>query len=93
MISPDPPEHDIVSDLANRLHLDEEEEDDDDDNQPITKTFGKSPESHRWEVLVPGAQGGVQACVLGFGGRLLVTTGKRRVWIWRETTGNSRTRV
>ncbi|OJA16264.1 hypothetical protein AZE42_00148 [Rhizopogon vesiculosus] len=80
-ISPDPPEHDIVSDLATRLRLDEDGEEEED--QPIiTKAFGKSPESHRWEVLVPG----VQASVLGFGGRLLVTIGKRRVWIWRETT-------
>jgi polycomb protein EED len=83
VISPDPPEHDIVSDLATRLRLDEDGEEED---QSITKTCGKSPEPQNWEVLVPGAQEGVQACVLGFGGRLLVTVGKRRIWIWREAT-------
>jgi len=83
MISPDPPEHDIITDLATRLRLDEDEEEED---QPIPKTFGRSPESQSWQVLVPGAQESVQACVLGFGGRLLITIGKHRVWIWRETT-------
>ncbi|KAG1749936.1 WD40-repeat-containing domain protein [Suillus paluster] len=81
VIAPDPPEPDIASDL-NHLRLDEDGEDDD---QPITKPFGKSPESQTWKVLVPGAQESVQACMLGFGGQLLVTVGRRRIWIWRET--------
>lgn len=76
----DPPERDIESEFQN-VRLDDEEEEED---QPITKFFGISPEPQKWEVLVPGAQGGVQACVLGFGGQLLVTLGKRRVCIWRE---------
>ncbi|KAG1864262.1 WD40-repeat-containing domain protein, partial [Suillus subalutaceus] len=75
----DPPERDIESEFQN-VRLDDEEEEED---QPITTFFGKSPEPQRWEVLVPGAQGSVQACVLGFGGQLLVTLGKRRVCIWR----------
>ncbi|KAG2159804.1 WD40-repeat-containing domain protein [Suillus bovinus] len=77
----DPPEHDIEFEFKN-VRLDDEEEEED---QPITTFFGKSPESQRWEVLVPGAQGSVQASVLGFGGQLLVTLEKRRVCIWRET--------
>lgn len=86
VIAPDPLEHvppelDIESELEN-VRLDDEEEEED---NPITTFFGRSPESQRWEVLVPDAQGSVQACVLGFGGQLLVTLGKRRVYIWRET--------
>jgi polycomb protein EED len=89
VIAPDPPERepqecDIESEFQN-VHLDDEEEEEDQPHQPITTFFGKSPESQRWEVLVPDAQGSVQACVLGFGGQLLVTLGKRRVYIWRET--------
>ncbi|KAG1757634.1 WD40-repeat-containing domain protein [Suillus lakei] len=86
VIAPDPPERnpperDIESDFQNvRLDDDGEEED-----RPITKKFGKSPESQKWKVLVPGAQGSMQACVLGFGGQLLVTLEKRRVCIWRES--------
>jgi len=85
VIAPDPPEHvpperEIESEFQN-VRLDDEEEEED---QPITTFFGKSPEPQRWEVLVPGAQGSVQASVLGFGGQLLVTLGKRRVCIWRE---------
>ncbi|KAG2150060.1 WD40-repeat-containing domain protein [Suillus cothurnatus] len=79
--APDPPERDIESEFQN-VRLDDEEEEED---QPITTFFGKSPEPQRWEVLVPGGQGSVQACVLGFGGQLLVTLRKRRVYIWRET--------
>ncbi|KAG2154785.1 WD40-repeat-containing domain protein [Suillus clintonianus] len=83
VIAPDPPEHDIESDLElSRLRLDDDGED---EEQPISNIFGKSPEAQRWEVLVPGAQESVQACVLGFGGQLLVTLEKRRVCIWRET--------
>jgi hypothetical protein len=86
VIAPDPLEHvppepDIESEFEN-VRLDDEEEEED---KPITTFFGRSPESQRWEVLVPDAQGSVQACVLGFGGQLLVTLGKRRVYIWRET--------
>lgn len=86
VIAPDPPEHvpperEIESEFQN-VRLDDEEEEED---NPITTFFGKSPESQRWEVPVPDAQGSVQACVLGFGGQLLVTLGKRRVYIWRET--------
>lgn len=86
VIAPDPLEHvppepDIESEFQN-VRLDDEEEEED---KPITTFFGKSPESQRWEVLVPDAQGSVQACVLGFGGQLLVTLGKRKVYIWRET--------
>jgi polycomb protein EED len=79
--APDPPERDIESEFQN-VRLDDEEEEED---QPITTFFGKSPEPQRWEVLVPGGQGSMQACVLGFGGQLLVTLRKRRVYIWRET--------
>ncbi|KAG0708806.1 WD40-repeat-containing domain protein [Suillus ampliporus] len=78
----DPPERDIVSDFESRLRLDE---DGDDEDELVTNLFGKSPELQRWEVLVPGAQESVQSCVLGFGGQLLITIGRRRVWIWRET--------
>ena len=90
VVSADTTEHDIVSDLTARLRLGEDEEEEEEEeeekekDQSVTKIFGKSPEPQRWEVLVPGAQESVQACVLGFGGQLLVTIGKRRVWIWRE---------
>lgn len=75
-----PPERDIESEFKN-VRLDDEEEEED---QPITSFFGKSPDPQRWEVQVPGAEGSVQASVLGFGGQLLVTLGKRRVCTWRE---------
>lgn len=86
VIAPDPPERnpperDIESEFQN-VRLDDEEEEED---LPSTTIFGKSPEPQRWEVLVPGAQGSVQACALGFGGQLLVTLCKRRVCTWRET--------
>ncbi|KAH7883532.1 WD40-repeat-containing domain protein [Phlebopus sp. FC_14] len=78
-----PLDQDLVTDLTDRLHLDDEG--DEVLTPPVQESV--SPPVKEFDTVVPGAQGGLQATVMGFHGVLMVTLDiKGCVWMWTETT-------